>query len=336
MTVGNTQIEAPTAEMIDASGLGRLLDDLSLICLDVGARRGFTADLLSLARAIDAIGFEPDREECDRLNEEARVDAHPWRSLRFIPVALGAAKGVRRLNIYRQRGCSSLLEADRDLAALFSRADYYELDDTIEVETEALDAASRAYSFEGASFLKLDIQGAELEVLSAAERLLTDSLLALRVEVSFLPIYKNQPLFTEVDGLLQRYGFMPQRFLELHAWRRTTRTKLPKLAEGSLPYSQGQMVHGDMLYFRHPEAMPDDGSEAIQALIKAALIAIAYGHLDHAAAIFKRPAVARQLSDRYQFDGTAALSHLSMDLARAYGAKGSDSLRRKARRFLTR
>ena len=80
MILETSPMPAPTAGMIEDSGLGRLLDDLSLVCLDVGARRGFTADLLPLARAVQAIGFEPDREECDRLNDDAGHGTHPLRA----------------------------------------------------------------------------------------------------------------------------------------------------------------------------------------------------------------------------------------------------------------
>ena len=104
-------------------GFAPLLDALPLTCLDVGARGGFTADLLPLSPAVRAIGFEPDEEECARLNA-AGGDDGPWRSLRFIPVALGRAEETRRLNIYRKRGCSSLLTADAELAGLYGRDPY--------------------------------------------------------------------------------------------------------------------------------------------------------------------------------------------------------------------
>lgn len=322
------------AALIEASGFGPVLDEITLTCLDVGARGGFTEDLLPIARGVDAVGFEPDAAECVRLNDAAAVGAHPWRRLRFLSTALGEARGTRRLNLYRQRGCSSLLAADGGLAALFSRDDYYILDDTAEVATAPLDETSAVHGVEDASFIKLDVQGAELEILSGAQRLLTNALLALRVEVSFVPIYKGQPLFADIDNELRRYGFMPQRFLELHAWRRTTKTKLPELADGPLPYSQGQMIHGDVLYFRHPETMPDDGSAALEALLKAALLAIAYGHIDHAAAILGRPSVKQYLERRFGLEPLSALSRISKGFARSQRLRWPLAFKRLVRRLV--
>ena len=45
--------------------------------------------------------------------------------------------------------------------------------------------------------------------------------------------------------------------------------------------------------------MPDDSTGAIETLLKAALLAIVYEHMDHAAAIFERPSVRRYQEERY-------------------------------------
>jgi FkbM family methyltransferase len=314
-------------------GLSPLLEGLSLTCLDVGARGGFTRDLMPLAPAVRAIGFEPDTEECARLNA-AETRQVPWRELRFIPVALGRARETRRLNIYRKRGCSSLLEADAGLAARFGRDGYYRLDGTLEVPTTTADEAAREYDFTDAAFFKLDVQGAELEILSGSRRLLNESLLALRVEVSFLPTYKDQPLFADIDQALRPCGFAPMRFLELHPWRRASKAKLPRLDDGPFPYSEGQLVHGDVLYMKEPERIPDDGEAAVEHLLRGALLATAYGLIDHAMTIFDRPPVQAMLRDRFAVDARGSLSRLSHHLARSDRRLLGSRLRRRLRRLL--
>jgi FkbM family methyltransferase len=299
-------------------GLGRVLADLRVTCLDVGARHGFTQDLLPLAPAVDAYGFEPDPEECERLNLIVSKGTHPWRSLRFIPVALGRERGTRTLNLYRQRGCSSLLKADVALAETFSRDDYYQLDDTVDLQTMPLDSAAVEYGFTDAVFMKIDIQGSELEVFASGPQLLREALLAIRTEISFIPLYQDQPLYCDVDSYLRGCGFVPMRFVELHHWRRTTKRKHPHLTRGPMPYSRGQIVHGDMLYFRDPDTMADDTPEAIQALLKAAFLALAYEYIDHALAIVTRPAVAEHLQSTYGLEPVSALGDVSRFQARQY------------------
>jgi FkbM family methyltransferase len=290
----------------------RLFSQIHLKALDIGARDGFTTDLLPVAPVVDAIGFEPDREECQRLNHAAEHESHPWRSLQYIPVALGSKQETQKLHIYRRRGCTSLLSADTSIAASYSRGEYYIEDATLEVKTISIDEAAEAYDFTDAAYIKIDIQGAELEVFKAAPALL-DRLMAVRTEISFVPIYKNQPLMSDVTSYLRSFGFVPMRFVEMHHWRRDTRTKLPKLDNGPLPYSQGQLVHGDILYMRNPEQIPDDR----QMLLEAGLLALAYEHLDYANIVFQRPATQEYLTE-HNIDPAVALSQISRALARQY------------------
>lgn len=326
----------PHKAFLGSLQLGRVLADLRMTCLDVGSRGGFTEDLLPLAPAVDACGFEPDPEECERLNLVAARGSHPWRSLRFIPIALGREHGSRTLNLYQRRGCSSFFEADVALAETFSRGDYFLLDDTIEVSTMTLDAAATTYDFTDAVCMKIDIEGAELEALASGPRLLGEQMLVIRTEVSFLPLLKGQPLYNDIDAYLRSNGLVPMGFMELHHWRRTTRRKHPHLAKGPIPYSRGQIVHGDMLYFRDPALMPDDTPQAVQMLLKAALLALVYEYVDHALMIVTRPAVSQYLRATYGFEPKNALGDVSRYLAHQYRRTQWLRLWRSAKGWLRR
>lgn len=315
-------------------GFSPLLEALPLTCLDVGARGGFTKDLMPIAPAVRAIGFEPEQEECTKLNAEAKGEDQVWQSLSFVPVALGRAAETRRLHIYRKRGCTSLLEADAELASRFGRETYYVLDGTAEVPTTTADAAAQEYGFGDAAFFKLDVQGAELEILQGSQALLRDALVALRVEVSFLPIYRNQPLFAEIDQALRQHDFFPMKFLELHPWRRSSKAKLPALAEGSFPYSEGQMIHGDVLYLRNPESLDDTDDRAVERLLRAALLALTYGFVDHAMAIFNRTPVRAMLRDRFGVDAESSAAKLSAHLARGHSASFPGNLRSSVKKLI--
>ncbi|MBI2925402.1 MAG: FkbM family methyltransferase [Verrucomicrobia bacterium] len=294
--------------------LGRVLADLRFKCLDIGARQGITRDLLPIASAVDACGFEPDPTECQRLNERAAAEPGPWRSLRFASAALGAERGQRTLHLYRARGGSSLLEADLEIARQFARTENFICDGTVEVQTVPLDEAAREYDLEDAVFLKLDIQGAELEVLRSGPRLVGESLLALRAEVEFIPVYQGQPVFADVDALLRSAGFVAMGFVEMRHWRRTTRRRIT-FAKGPLPYSRGQLAHADVIYFRNPDSLRDDTPAAVERLLQAAFLALTYDCVDHAQAIFARPAVREYLLAKYGVAAEAELAKVSRSLA---------------------
>jgi len=299
-------------------GFAPLLDAFPITCLDVGARGGITSDLLPLAPAVRAIGFEPDPDECARLNATTLSSGAPWKELRFLPVALGKAKETRALHIYSQPGCSSFLTADVALAENYSRSDYYDLVKRIEAPTMTADAAAREHGFADAAYLKLDVQGGEMDILHGSQDLLRRALLALRVEVSFVPVYKEQPLFSDIECELRKYGFRPMRFLELHHWRRSCKTKLPRLDNGPFPFSEGQMIHGDVLFLKDPDAVTGSGDDATENSVRAALIALAYGFVDHATATFEQPAVKAMLHSRFGIGTAEATSALSCHLARRY------------------
>jgi hypothetical protein len=162
-------------------------------------------------------------------------------------------------------------------------------------------------------------------VFKSGPQLLGDSLLAIRAEVSFVPVYEGQPLFGDIAEHLLRYNFIPMGFEELHHWRRRTKVKHPRLSPGTTPYSRGQMIHGDVVFFRDPETMTDNSPDAINALLKTAFLALAYEYVDHAAAIFSRPNVAGALSEQFGIDWEAAISKVSQFMARDAAARGRAS-----------
>ncbi len=285
----------------------QLAANVGLTGLDVGARGEPNADLAPLGPAVDMVCFEPDPDECARL--QAAPAAGPWRSVRYIPTALAAEQGEFSLHLYRQRGCSSKFQADAAAAALFARQDYYILDDAISIPAMPLDQAVQQYGISDPVFMKTDVQGMEVECFQGAQAALAECLAGVRAEVSFFPIYPEQPLFAEVDQALRPYGFVPMRWLELHEWRRTTWVKHPLPAPGPLPVSRGQMIHGDVLYLLHPEWMANDTEASLRRLARLGLIAVCYGHYDHALAAFAR--AGEYCNDMAGADPSAAVQALS-------------------------
>jgi len=77
--------------------------------------------------------------------------------------------------------------------------------DRRQVQTIRLDDVRDA---DDAAYLKLDVQGAELDVLRGAQRLL-EQILVIQTEVEFVPMYLGQPLFAEVDQALRARRLSP-------------------------------------------------------------------------------------------------------------------------------
>lgn len=86
----------------------------------------------------------------------------------------------------------------------------------INLNMRTLDSIMMENSFAGNQvFLKLDVQGFELEVLKGSEKTL-DLVELLCLEVSFLNYNKNAPLIAEVVLFLNNLNFIPFDFVEFN------------------------------------------------------------------------------------------------------------------------
>ena len=224
--------------------------------VDVGALFGalpmLYAPLLKI-QGTEVIGFEPLRAECDRLNG-LFGPRH-----KFLPYAVGDG---RKSLFYRTQfiNCSSLLEPDLKLMSHFQNlADFCRPVATSEMITVRLDDVPEA---RGADYIKIDVQGAEDQVLAGAH-LCLDSVLALQTEIEFLPIYKGQPLFGDLDATLRSRGFMFHRFTNLEG-----RTLLDSgFVDGET--CRSQQLFGDAMYIRPIDSWGDLTSDRV---LKLALI----------------------------------------------------------------
>lgn len=200
-----------------------VLGTRSLVVVDAGARNK-TWELPRLAPFCDVVGFEPNREEHAKilagttdLEVVQKVRDLPYRSVRYLDKALADRPGRATLSITRGAGASSLLEPNQELIAAIEHhftfgknlADQFQVVGTEEVETTTLDAVAEEDGLDRIDYLKLDVQGMEYECLLGAEDLLKARRVGvIKTEVEFLPLYKGQHLFADIDAFLRSHGFM--------------------------------------------------------------------------------------------------------------------------------
>jgi len=270
------------------------------VAVDIGARGGFEPDLLPLAFAVDAIGFEPEPEAFATLDSRG-----PWRSVRYLPVAVSGNDGPRTLHVTRDSASSTLLEPDPASIAEFEKPQFVTVTRTLAVETRTLDGALADAGVQRVDYLKLDIEGAELEVARAAPRTI-GSLLAAKIEVTFLPVRRQQPLAADIDRFFTGRGFRLMDFIRPAHWRRDGYIIHPQTGSGTIPYSRGQLIQGDYLFFRNPETIVEP-----DRALRAAALAMAHGHFDYAAGLLRRPDVASWLGREYAIDVERSLRSTS-------------------------
>jgi FkbM family methyltransferase len=186
-------------------------------------------------------GFEPLEDECALLNQWADSGST------FLPYALGDGT-ERTLHRCRYEPNSSLYEPDAALMGVFQGlAEQSEVVSKSVTRTVRLDDIPEITRID---FFKSDVQGAELDIFRGAERLLATTLL-IEVEVEFVPLYKRQPLFADVDAFLRARGFAFHFFPGLFG-----RAIKPLLMRNTLEQNFRQTLWGDAVYVPAFDRLP--------------------------------------------------------------------------------
>lgn len=180
-------------------------------------------------------GFEP---QADAL-EELRSHQGPHET--YLPYAVGDGQ-EHELHICHASGMTSFLEPDVERLALFSPFELWgKVTAKIPMQTRRLDDIQE---IEHLDFLKIDIQGGELDVFrNGIEKL--SSTVVIHVEVSFVGLYRNQPGFGEIDVELRRQGFLPHGLAAVKHW-----PLVPWRSGASVAPEMSQLLEADLVYVR--------------------------------------------------------------------------------------
>jgi FkbM family methyltransferase len=186
-------------------------------------------------RVCTITGFEPQAEGLASLNER-KSDLET-----YLPHVIGDGS-QQVLNITAMPGMTSLFEPNFAVLDWFNGfSDWSVVQQKVPVQTRRLDDLAEIPAID---MLKIDVQGAELLVFKGAEEKLKRAV-AIHTEVCFLHLYKNQPLFGDVDVDLRGRGFIPH-----HIHHINRRTILPAYSEGAPNSALNQVLFADIIYVR--------------------------------------------------------------------------------------
>ena len=270
-------------------------------------------------------GFEADADEA------ARLDTLPTAAgleRRFYPAALGGTSGKATFEHNKASGGSSLLAQNRAITDRWkfenpsqislAREMFFPTRREEIVVTTLADWARETGTPE-VDFIKLNVQGAELDILKAGGKSV-DSALGILLEVAFVESYRDRPMFSDVDEFLRGAGFV---FFDLLAHHYIGRADAPVavqqllLAEAALSkqVSAGcQLIEGHALYMRDPIA--DNRSRLTPSrVVKLAALAEAFGQVEYA---FELLAWLRGRDDVKDTDLAEALGKALHDAAMEY------------------
>jgi FkbM family methyltransferase len=217
-------------------------------------------------RLCTVVGFEPQAEGLAKL-QAMKSDLET-----YLPYAVGDGTNGT-LKVCHAPGMTSLLTPDPRVLDCFPGFSQFGLVvKEIPIETRKLDSISEITQLD---LLKIDVQGSELAIFRNGSARLINAV-AIQSEISFVPLYKNEPTFGEIDQTLRRLGFIPHMFDKINK-----RMILPLHFGDNIYTGLNQLLEADIVYvrdFTKPEEM------SVEQLKHLAMIAHhCYGSVDLAA-----------------------------------------------------
>ncbi|MEI7694323.1 MAG: FkbM family methyltransferase [Chlorobium sp.] len=191
-------------------------------------------------------GFEPQKIALEELLQ--KKGAHEC----YLPYAVGDGKS-HTLNICRASGMTSLFEPDQTTLDLFQVLK--PLGEVVRQETLQTRRLDDIREIEHLDFLKIDIQGGELAVFTSGREKLSQSVV-IQTEVSFIALYKNQPILGDIDLEMRHQGFVPHCFAAVKKW-----PIAPCVINNNPRVPLNQLLEADIVYvrdFAHPELMSNE------------------------------------------------------------------------------
>jgi FkbM family methyltransferase len=194
------------------------------VLLDVGANIG------NYSHAIRGQGFggmiysfEPLKEPFSILNKRSSKDDN-WIAYNY---ALGDYDGETQINVANDSACSSILEKTELFDELLSEKEYTGKQS---IKVFKLDTIYNKIINDQTSFLKIDAQGYEKNILEGANKSL-DKIVGIQIELSLKQLYENAILYDEMIMYLKSLGY----YL--------------KLIEGGW-YSNNELTEFDGIFFK--------------------------------------------------------------------------------------
>ena len=212
--------------------LGTLPKFNGISLIDIGAAGDLQPRFKAIEKYLNYYGFEPDPRSRKKLLKKKNL----CKNYTLFPYAISKNNKTVNLNLCRKLQVSSIYSPLTQFTNLFPDSKRFDVINKITVSAKKLDS----FKIRNPDFIKLDIQGGELNALKGADKILK-KVFGLEIEVEFLKLYKNQPLYGEISSHLCKYGFEFIDFVNLCRWDRYSHN------------SYGQLVFGDALYLKTPE-----------------------------------------------------------------------------------
>lgn len=179
--------------------------------------------------------FEPQKDGFEELI------ANKTNAMQILPYAVGDGTDQTFYRCYAP-GMSSTLKPDHSwLDLIVGYNQWGRVVETSKIPTKRLDDIPQIQNID---FLKMDIQGGEMSVFQNGLKRLSDAVL-IQTEISFNPLYENEPLFGDIDKQLRSMGFVFHTFESM-----LQRCFTPVLINNDVFQGNRHLLQADAIYVR--------------------------------------------------------------------------------------
>jgi FkbM family methyltransferase len=170
----------------------------SFVVADVGAAYGTDPRWCSIEPYTRFVTFEPDSRSQDDISNTHTVN---------FATGLSDYQGEKSLYLTQLPAASSLYPLNINELKSFANYEWHEIVGEATIALDTLDRCLAERPELKPDFLKVDVEGSDLDVLKGGIEVLSQNVLGVQVEVSFIERHVGAPFFSDVDSFLREQGF---------------------------------------------------------------------------------------------------------------------------------
>lgn len=243
-----------------------------LIIVDVGSTGGLSPLWSNIEEIVLCYTFDPDSRAVKSLHKYIKI----------FNCALWSSKRKLNLHLTKFPDASSIYHPNNEFLKSFLNYNDHHVEKIVKIHTKKMDDVF--LNEKSPDFIKIDTEGADLEILKGSKFNLENNILGIQSEVQFIERNIGSPLFGEIHDFLLKKGFWIMD-LKKESWIR----KNSLYRANSKP----QLIWGDAIYMISDDEALKRGSKMSNNdrtffLVKIILISLIYGFHDYACDILDK------------------------------------------------
>tara|TARA_B110000858_G_scaffold116989_1_gene133583 strand:+ start:280 stop:1377 length:1098 start_codon:yes stop_codon:yes gene_type:complete len=243
-----------------------------LIVVDVGSTGGLENKWQLINKYLDIYSFDPDSRSID----------DPQKNNINFPYALWSYETKKDLNLTKFPDASSMFKPNENVLKKYLNHECHEIVKVVTIPTQPLEKILNDKP--APDFIKVDAEGAELEILKGSHKFLGKNVLGIEVEVQFQKRNIDAPSFSEVNSYIQSYGYQLISLEREHWIRKNNLWNLnsrPQIIWANCVY----LIDEDLFIKKYIELSNNDRKILLEKII---LISLVYGFYDYAFSILEK------------------------------------------------